>query len=304
MLRDSDKALGNQQHTDIDKMTRSVSEPARRKQKPLETRCKTVQEFLSNIKKASVVIEDDLYDIPIMLVLDSKNHVSHMTPQRYIRLEDGSFYYLTITKNGWIYLYDLEMHDQLDDQIVWYGTHYTIGFSDKDPDIVKFHITRYFPNRKRIERFSSYCDFKLSDFVKDVRGNPDCYREARGDTREVTSRMVPTGQKLDHILNNVRDRNRSYIRDFFKFGLTWRAPLEVPENQNKRRKLPVADVPPASPQTPVEIQTNKESPESIIYKKDGKSYQVQTGARGGKFIVVRSKIVRINASTMELFIAP
>lgn len=235
---------------------------------PHSNPCKTVRDFLTNIRSASVVIGEDMA-VPSMMVLDSKNNLKQITPKRYINTNDGQFFYLTITPNDWIYLYDLDAYIQLDGKTIWYGTHYTIGFVDSDPDIVKFHITRYSGG---MQRLSSYCDFKLSDLVKDVHGNPPCYDRQR----------VITEKGLEHILNNVRDKTRSHIRSFFKFGLTYRA--QPPATRRK-------------------INDEAASPQKVylICKRDGKRYEVQTGPRGGKFITMNSKIIRINASTADLF---
>jgi hypothetical protein len=78
----------------------------------------------------------------------------------------------------------------------------------------------------------------ISDFVKDM--NPPCMHFNK-----------PTGNFLDYVLNAPADKNREYIKEFFKFGFTHVA-KPIPEGQ---------------------------------YRYKGRLYKIETGPRGGKFII-------------------
>ena len=106
-----------------------------------------------------------------------------------------------------------------------------------------------------IHRRTHYSEFTIPDFVKSRVMNPPCMHHNK-----------PTGKFLDYVLNSPFDKNREYIKAFFRFGLSHVA-KPIPEGQ---------------------------------YKYKGRIYNIETGPRGGRFILtVNGEKVRIEQQTCK-----
>ena len=252
---------------------------------PIRTSCTTVKDLIRNIKAASEAVDENA--VFPLIVLNSQNQMEIMRPSRVVHIEGAGSYYFKTTRNNWIYLYDCDHYDTFDGVQLGYGNHYTIGYSDAHPDLVKFHCTRYVMNSTshELERMSSYCEFKLQDFAVDM--NPPCHREL-----PATNKLVPTHKKLDYILNSEFDIDRSYIKTFFAYGLVY--------NRTSSPK-PSEKSPQPAPTSPPVSKRAKSATDRIIFNEDGKTYAVETGARGGRYIMVDGIMHRINAGSVHRF---
>lgn len=204
----------------------------------------TAREWVHNI-----IAKSEPYDIlnPSnidLFILDKYGNIVRIEPTHTIKIQDYTYYY-TLTENNWIYMYNNLDFDRLfaehnSESYGWYGDHFSFGYSREFPDILNFHLTNYQYDHihNTTIRNGIYCDFKITDFIDDVK-NPKC-------TARKSNSYLPVR------FNDVFSEDIAYIKDVIEFGLTETISVGVDE-----------------------------------YLYNGTVYKIQTGKKGGLFILVQ-----------------
>jgi len=171
----------------------------------------SASQFINNlIVKSEPYIIEDTHNIDIF-ILDNSGEIISVTPTHKIIINQHTYYY-TLTPNNWIYLYNNVDFDSIftdeNAYTIWYGDHFSFGYSKEFPDILNFHLTSYTFDMHSYQTFRKaiYCDFKISDFISDSK-NPKC-----------------TARKSESYLPTTFDAEFSpelaYIKEIITFGLT------------------------------------------------------------------------------------